>query len=51
MNPLSLSHTLFSVVGTHHLHWDLKSEATVEKSCLDQGEESPVFRSLSMILQ
>lgn len=34
-----------------HLQWDLAPKAAVEKSCLGLGEESPVFMSLSAVLQ
>lgn len=39
------------MLDTHHLLWSLETEAAVEKSCLGLGEESPVFMSLSMVLQ
>lgn len=46
-----LEATLFDMLATNHLLWNLESEAPVEKSCLGLGEESPVFMSLSVVLQ
>lgn len=39
------------MLDTNHLLWDLESKTAVEKSCLGLGEESPVFMSLSVVLQ